>query len=55
MKAEFKTQDLVKQLTLQVSLTGLRQFKLRLAIGLFLFRLASWVVGFGKVEIVRAE
>lgn len=48
--------DLTKQVTCKLELTGMKEFKIRLAICALLMRLAIWITGMNvKVSVDKVE
>jgi predicted nucleic acid-binding Zn ribbon protein len=50
MKAEINASNLCKEITMQVSVRGLRRFRIRMTIVMVLLRVIAWIAPFG-VEI----
>jgi len=48
---EFEAGGLVKQITLRVTIKGMRRWNVRLWLALLLIRLGAWVAGLGGVGI----
>lgn len=42
---------MAKDISVVVNVSGLRRFQIRLALGAWLIRLGSWIVGFGPMEL----
>lgn len=53
--AELNTPQVMREITLEVTLKGLPQLRLRLWLFTQLMHLAVWVGGFGGVEFMEAE
>jgi hypothetical protein len=45
MTSTMPISDLTKNITCEITLTGMKSWNVRLFIGTFLFRLAAWVIG----------
>lgn len=46
--------DIMKDITMQVNFTGLRQWRVRMAIAIWLMHFVGWLIGMG-IEIVGEE
>jgi hypothetical protein len=44
--------DVTKNITCEITLTGMKSWKVRLFIGTFLFRLAAWAIGMKGIVMV---
>ena len=52
--ANINVNDLTKTITLHITITGYKKFRIKLYVGTFLIRLGIWIIGMkGEVEIME--